>query len=45
MKEMLKSKVMITFVVFVLGFTFISCNAQKNDPQFSDRQVINNIEK
>lgn len=47
MKEILHSKVMICFIIFVLGFTYFEANLEqkKNDPQFSDRQVIQNFEK
>lgn len=44
MKDILKSKIMIGFIIFVLGFTYFeaSLEQKKNDPKFTDRQVIQN---
>lgn len=46
MKDILKSKIMIGFIIFVLGFTYLNASLEqkKNDHEFGD-QVINNIEK
>lgn len=46
MKDILKSKVMITFIIFVLGFTYLNASLEqkKNDHEFESK-VIQNFEK
>lgn len=45
MKDILKSKVMIGFIIFVLGFTYLNASLEqkKNDQQFADQVIQSKI--
>ncbi len=45
MKDILKSKVMIIFIIFVLGFTYLNASLEqkKNDHEFSDQVIESKI--